>query len=117
MATAASRRATPSAKVMEHRRELCRERLDIERKLAGDYALMAAIEAALKRIATAAGQSFKEDFGEDGYVSASGAVAAEFKGNVPVIVTEHYLPLKASCGWRRHAVNRGTHRCTSSQKT
>jgi hypothetical protein len=94
MATATSRRKVPAAKALEKRRELAHERLSIERKLGPAYARIAEIDAELKNIATDAAQSFKEDFGEDGYVSVAGAVAAEFKGNVPVIQTEIYLALQ-----------------------
>jgi len=54
---------------------------------------MAAIEARLKVIATDAGEPFKETFPNGDYVSASGAVAAEFKGRVPVVQTEAWLAL------------------------
>jgi hypothetical protein len=93
-ATATTRRAAPPKKVLERRRIAARERLDLEIKLRPDHATVAKLDAELKKIATDQGDSFKEDFGELGYVSASGAVAAEFKGDVPVIVTEVYLALK-----------------------
>jgi hypothetical protein len=93
MPTATSRRAPPAAKVLKRRRELAEERLKIERKLGPDYARIAELEAELKAMATEAGESFKEQFGAD-YVSTSGAVAAEFKGNVPVVQTEIWLALK-----------------------
>jgi hypothetical protein len=94
MATATSRKAQPKPKILEQRRALADELLGINRELAGDYARMAQIEAELKQLATDAGASFKEDFGALGYVSASGAVAGEFKGAVPVIQTEPWLALK-----------------------
>jgi hypothetical protein len=94
MATATSRRAQPPAKALKERRALCEERLKIDCRLAADYARMAEIEATLKKLATDTGASFKEEFPGIGYVSASGAVAAEFKGNVPVIQTEAYLALQ-----------------------
>jgi hypothetical protein len=93
MTTATSRRAPPPAKALAQRRELCGERLDIERRLAGDYARMAEIDATLKKLATEAGASFKEEFPGLGYVSAAGAVAAEFKGDVPMIQTEKWQAL------------------------
>ena len=93
MATATSRKAAPDKKVLQKRRALCEERLAIERRLAPDYSRIAAIEAELKQFATEAGEPFRETFGAD-YVSASGSVAAEFKGNVPVIQTEIWLGLK-----------------------
>lgn len=93
MATATSRKAAPPAKALKHRRQLCEERLSIERKFAADFARSGEIEAELKAIATAAGESFKEQFGAN-YVSASGAVPAEFKGDVPIVQTEAWLALK-----------------------
>lgn len=93
MATATSRKAQPDKKVLARRRTLCQERLAIEQKLAPDYTRIAAIEAELKQLATEAGESFREQFGAD-YVSASGAIAAEFKGNVPVVQTEAWNGLK-----------------------
>jgi len=93
MPTATSRRAPPPAKALKERRDLCRERLNIENRLAGDYARMAEIDAILKRLATDAGAGFKEQFPGLGYVGAAGAVAAEFKGDVPVIQTEAWQAL------------------------
>ena len=95
MATATSRRAAPKPAVLAQRRKIAQELLDLNRKLAPQFGEMARLEADLKNAATEAGESFKEDFGAKGYVSASGAVAAEFKGNVPVIQTEIYLALPA----------------------
>ncbi len=93
MATATSRKAAPSPAVLKQRRKLAEERLAIDVKLAPQYAEIARLDAALKKVATDTGESFKEDFGERGYVSASGAVAKEFKGNVPVVQTEAWLAL------------------------
>lgn len=94
--TATSRRAPPDAKVLKERRALCEERVTIKRQVAPLEARSEAIEARLKVMATDAGESFKEIFGDGSFVSASGATAAEFKGNVPVIQTEAYLALKAA---------------------
>lgn len=96
MATATSRKAAPPKKLLDQRRDLARKLLDLNIKLGPDYAEMAKLEAELKKLATDGGEPFKEDFGGDGYVSASGAVAAEFKGNVPVVQTEIWLLLKAA---------------------
>lgn len=96
MATAAtrtSRRAGPSPKQLAARRAVARQRLDLEIALKGPYAEMARLDADLKKFATDGGESFKEDFGADGYVQASGAVAAEFKGEVPEIQTEAWQEL------------------------
>lgn len=96
MATATSRKAAPPKKLLDRRHQVARELLDLNIKLGPDFVTMAKLEAELKLLATQCGEAFKEDFGGDGYVSASGAVAAEFKGNVPVIQTEAYLALKAA---------------------
>jgi hypothetical protein len=95
MATATSRRAKPDAEALKARRALAQKRLKIEQKLQGDYARIAEYDAGLKKIATDIGESFKEQFGKD-YVSASGAVASEFKGNVPVVQTEVWLQLETA---------------------
>ena len=92
-ATASSRRAKPSAAALAARRKDAAELLAINVKLAPQFKRMADLETALKQAATDAGDSFKEDFGGKGYVSASGAVEAEFKGNVPQIQTEAWLAL------------------------
>jgi len=96
MATVTSRRAAPAPKLLKLRRSLAEELLGINVKLAPDFARMSAIEAELKKHATDHGEGFKEDFGALGYVSASGACAAEFKGEVPQIQTEVWLALKAA---------------------
>ena len=89
-----SRRAPAATKVLKARRNLCQERIAIERKLADDYARIAAIETELKAIATAAGESFKEEFAGKGSVAVGGRVEAEFKGDVPIIITEAWQALK-----------------------
>jgi hypothetical protein len=103
MATATSRRA-PAPKLNE-RRHIAEERLALERKLGPSYARIAELDTELKEFATEAGASFKENFGSKGYVSASGAVAAEFKGDVPVIQTEAWL--KLSEGKRKELIKSG----------
>lgn len=96
MATATSRRAKPAPAALKLRQDLAEQLLALNIKLAPDYAEMAKLEADLKKLATDAGEPFKIDFGGKGYVSVSGAVAAEFKGNVPVIQTEAFLALPAA---------------------
>lgn len=96
MATATSRKAAPPKKLLDRRNQLARDLLDLNIKLGPDFVAMAKTEAELKLIATDCGEPFKVDFGGDGYVSASGAVAAEFKGDVPVVQTEAWLRLKAA---------------------
>lgn len=93
--TATSRRAPAKPKVAARRRELCDERLKLEAKLAGDYKRMAELDTELKNIATDAGEPFKEEFAI-GYVAVAGKVAAELKGNVPVIQSEIFLALPAA---------------------
>jgi hypothetical protein len=95
MATAAlatTRKAKPSAKMLADRRATAEKRLALEIKLAKPYAEIAELDARLKQIATDT-DSFKENFGKRGYVSAAGAVAAEFKGKVPQLVNEKWLAL------------------------
>lgn len=94
MATATSRRAPVDDKMRKHRHKIAEQRLAIEHRLADDYAEIARLDAELKTIATDAGEPFKEDFGKLGYVSASGRVEAEFKGDVPVVITEAWQALK-----------------------
>jgi hypothetical protein len=94
MATATSRRAPPDKKAGAERRMLAQELLGIHRRLKADFDRIDVIEAALKRAATDAGGSFREEFDGQGRVSVSPAQAAEFKGNVPVIQTEAWLELK-----------------------
>jgi hypothetical protein len=101
MATPTSRRAPAAPNVLTERRELCEERIRLEHKLTDDQARVASIEARLKQIATELGDSFKETFPNGDYVSASGAVAAEFKGDVPVIQTEDlHKPARNGCQLR-----------------
>jgi hypothetical protein len=90
---ASSRRTKPSPAALKARRATAQELLDLNIKLAPQFKHMADLEATLKQAATDIEDSFKEDFGGKGYVSASGAVAAEFKGNVPQIQTEIFLSL------------------------
>jgi hypothetical protein len=94
MATVTSRRAKPSPAVLAERRKIAERRLELEIKLAAPYVIIAALDAQLKQFATDAAEPFKEDFGGKGYVSASGAVAAESKGEQPVLQTEAWLALK-----------------------
>lgn len=94
MPTATSRRAAPDRKVLEERRRLCEDRIVVERLMAPLEAQAQAIDARLKVIATEADESFKETFEDGSFVQASGEVAAEFKGNVPVIQTEAWQALK-----------------------
>lgn len=89
-----SRKAAPASAVLKRRRELAEQRLAIEKKLSPSYATIAELDEQLKKIATDGDASFKEDFGARGFVSVAAAVAAEFKGNVPVVQTEAWNALK-----------------------
>jgi hypothetical protein len=99
MPTATSRKALPDKKLLAERDRLCEERIKIERKRFPDDGRVEEIEARLKEIATETG-SFKVSIAANGsvgpgkdFVSASGRVEAEFKGAVPVIVTEAWNAL------------------------
>jgi hypothetical protein len=94
MATVTSRRAKLSPAVLKQRRALADQRLALEIKLTPQYAEIARLDAALKKAATDGGEPFKEDFGARGSVGASGAVAAESKGEQPVLQTEAWLAMK-----------------------
>jgi hypothetical protein len=91
-----TRRAAPSAATLKKRRDVAKKRLDVDVRLAKDYATIAGLDAKLKQFATDAGESFKEDFGEKGYVSASGAVTGGYKGEVPMVVAEFWRKLKGA---------------------
>ncbi len=78
------------------RRKLADELLSIHRRLADEFLKIDRLEAELKKLTTEGGEAFREDFGGLGYVSVSGAVAREFKGELPVIQTEAWLALKAA---------------------
>lgn len=93
MATATSRRAAPAPKVLKERRALAHELLGIHVKLAPQFAQMDVLETKLKAIATAAGDSFEETWADLGKVSVAPGHAAEFKGDVPQVVTEAWQAL------------------------
>jgi hypothetical protein len=95
-ATATNRRAKPDAKVLARRKELCEQRLDIERRLKPDYERIEVIDAELKKIATDAGESFAENVFGKGDVSVSPGHDAEFKGKVPQVQIETWDGLKKS---------------------
>lgn len=92
MTTATSRKAAPKKAALAKRRTTAEELLEIHRRLKDDFTEMEGLEAALKTIATEAGESFKEQFGAD-YVSAAPAHGAEFKGDVPIVQSEAWLAL------------------------
>jgi hypothetical protein len=75
---------------------LTAERIEIERAMMPLEARAEAIDARIKVMATEAGEPFKEIFEDGSYVQVSGAVAAEFKGDVPVIQTEVWQALSTA---------------------
>lgn len=93
MPTVTSRRAKPIPKILVERRELAEQRLTLERKLLPHYAAIDRLDAQLKKIATETGESFTEAFPKLGDVKVGGAVAAESKGEQPVLQTELWLEL------------------------
>jgi hypothetical protein len=94
MTTPTSRRAQAADALIEERNALCAELIRIERYGRPRVTRAAAIEARLKQIAALGGESFKVTLATGDYVQVSPPVASEFKGNVPVIVTEAWQALK-----------------------
>jgi hypothetical protein len=94
MATATSRRAPPADALIEERDALCAELIVLEREGQPSVTRAAAIEARLKQIADERKESFKVTLSNGDYVQVSPPVAAEFKGNVPVVQTEIWQALK-----------------------
>jgi hypothetical protein len=94
MPTPTSRRAPATDTLIEERDALCAELIALEREGLPRVTRAAAIEARLKQIADKRGESFKVTLSTGDYVQVSPPVAAEFKGNVPVIVTEAWQALK-----------------------
>jgi hypothetical protein len=105
MATVTSRRAEPNPKIVAEYTALCAERVDIKIARAGDDAREEQIDARLKQIATDLGDSFTVAIPDKGEVKFSGAVAAECKGEQPILQTEFWLAMTAA--ERRHEVKRG----------
>jgi hypothetical protein len=94
MATATSRRAPAADALIEERDALCAELIALEREGQPRVTRAAAIEARLKQIADERKESFKVTLSNGDYVQVSPPVAAEFKGNVPVVQTEIWQALK-----------------------
>src|SRR5258705_4194599 len=82
-----------------------RSGVDIKIARAGADAREEQIEARLKAIATDLGDSFTVAIPDKGEVKFSGAVAAECKGEQPVLQTEFWLAMTAA--ERRHEVKPG----------
>jgi hypothetical protein len=85
MATATSRRAPAADALIEERDALCAELIALEREGLPRVTRAAAIEARLKQIADERKESFKVTLSNGDYVQVAPPVAAEFKGNVPVV--------------------------------
>lgn len=96
MTTATSRKADPDKKIIEARRKLCEERLDIERKLKPEYDRIDVIDSELKGAAVLVGESFRETIAGKGSVSVAPPHGAKFNGDLPVVQTEAWLGLKKS---------------------
>lgn len=94
MATATSRKATPTPAVLKQRRAVALERLELEKRIEPLEAAAARLDGMLKDVAAELAASFKEDFGDQGNVAVAPAKAAEFKGDMPVIVPEVWNALK-----------------------
>jgi hypothetical protein len=75
------------------RRELASELLAINRKHAATFARIDDIKTVLRKIATDAGESFKEDFPGKGVVKVSAGRPGEFKGIMPEVVPATFLAL------------------------
>lgn len=85
--------ATAQAKTLEHRRELAKELVELNRKHAEAFARIDDIKSALRKIATDAGENFKEEFAGKGAVKVSAGHDAVFKGIQPEINVELFLAL------------------------
>lgn len=94
MATPTSRRAPAASALTKERGDLCVELIEIERKKAPLDTRSAAIEARLKQIADESQESFTVTVADGSHVRVSPPVAAEFKGDVPVIQSEAWLALQ-----------------------
>jgi hypothetical protein len=94
MPTPTSRRAPAADTLIEERDALCTELIALEREGEPRVTKAAQIEARLKQIAGERGESFRVTLPNGDYVYVSPPVAAEFKGNVPVIVTEAWQALR-----------------------
>lgn len=90
---ATSRKSAPSDKSLSARRKLCIERRDAEHAASAHDALRAKLDARLKVLATEAGESFTERFDNGDEVRVSPGCAAEFRGDVPVVVSEAWIAL------------------------
>jgi hypothetical protein len=93
MPTPTSRRAPAADALIEERDALCAKLIALEREGLPRVTRAAAIEARLKQIADERGESFKVTLSTGDYVQVSPPVAAEFKGDVPVIQTDAWLAL------------------------
>lgn len=75
------------------RRALAEELVGLHRAHGDHFARMDDLKSALRKIATAAGENFKEEFAGLGQVKVAGAKDGAFKGILPVLNPEIYLTL------------------------
>jgi hypothetical protein len=85
--------ATTSKAAVKQRRELAEELLALFRKHADAFARIDDLKSALRKLATDAGENFKEEFAGKGAVKVSGAHDAVFKGILPEVDIGIFLAL------------------------
>lgn len=91
LAVAAAAQPKPVDKM--DRRELAQELISLERKHGRVFARIDDLKSALRKLATAANQNFKEEFAGKGVVKVSAGHAGEFKGILPEVNHERFLAL------------------------
>lgn len=94
-ATPTTRRAKPPATELARRNDLAEEILRLDRKTKPFEDRRTTIANELKASATKYGEPFKLELAGLGAVAVAPAAAAEFKGEVPIVVTEKWLDLSA----------------------
>jgi hypothetical protein len=85
--------AATKSKAAIERRELAEELLALNRKHAEAFARIDDLKSALRKLATDAGENFKEEFAGKGAVKVSGGHDAVFKGILPEVNVETFLAL------------------------
>ena len=86
--------ATKLAADTKARRALAEELVGLNRKHSDVFARIDDIKSELRKMATDAGENFKEEFAGKGAVKVSGGHAAQFKGILPEVNVEAFLALK-----------------------
>jgi hypothetical protein len=81
------------SKSQNERRALADELLGLHRKHGDDFARMEDIKRALREIATADGENFKEEFAGQGVVKVAGKKDGSLKGLIPEVNAEAFLAL------------------------